>query len=224
MDIARFVAELPRLFDEFPGDEHPLGRRFDDIIEGVLNLARENNLALLNLAVSLLDPPERYVEVGTYHGASLIGALRGNEGKESVAIDNFSIGELNMGGVDRPKPSRERLEQNLERFGIAGASILEGDLFSLIEGGAVGDRPVGVYYYDAAHDYDSQIRGLEIVEPYLAEHALLIVDDTDWEHVERAMGDYIAARDNVEVLFDIGGRERGAPHWWEGMYVLGWRA
>src|SRR5207302_6046343 len=90
----RFAAALPELFDDFPRSEHPRGRRFDDVIGAVPNLAMENNLALVNLAVSLLDPGESYVEAGTYMGASLIAAARGNEGADLVAIDNFRFGQV----------------------------------------------------------------------------------------------------------------------------------
>jgi predicted O-methyltransferase YrrM len=222
MDPERFVEELPQLFDDFPRSEHPRGRRFDDILAEVPNLARENNLALLNLAASLLDTGESYVEVGTYHGASLIAAMRGNEDKDFVGIDNFTIGEVGVGGVDRPRPTRKSLERNLERFGATGATILEGDAFELIESGALDGRRAGAYYYDASHAYEAQVRGLQIVEPYLAERALLIVDDSDWEQVERAVRDYVAAQPRARVLVEIGGESKGQPQWWEGMVVLGW--
>jgi hypothetical protein len=90
VDVDRFAAELPGLFDDFPRSEIPRGRRFDDVIDGIPNLATENVLALLNLAASLLGPDESYVEVGSFYGASLIGAMRGNTGN-FVAIDRFSF-------------------------------------------------------------------------------------------------------------------------------------
>ena len=105
MDVERFTAELPALFDDFPRSLRPRGRRFDDVIEGVPNLAAENVLALLNLAASLLAPGESYVEVGTYRGASLIGAMRGNTG-DFVAIDAFVFGEHEVRGRQLPAASR----------------------------------------------------------------------------------------------------------------------
>src|SRR2546421_9097539 len=105
MDVARFAAELPALFDDFPRSEHPRGRRFDDVIAGIPNLAEENVLALLNFAASLLAPGESYAEVGTYYGASLIGAMRGNEG-DLVAIDSFSFGATEVAGRKLPAESR----------------------------------------------------------------------------------------------------------------------
>jgi protein O-GlcNAc transferase len=238
MDVARFAAELPGLFDDFPRSPHPRGRRFGDVIEAIPNLAQENVLALLNLAASLLDPGESYVEVGTYYGASLIGAMRDNEG-DFVAIDSFSFGATEVAGRKLPAASREGLEANLRRFGgdcsVAGqspptrktgegATILEGDAFELLEGGALGNRHVGVYYYDGPHDYESQVRGLRAVEPWLADQALLVVDDHDWEQVARATRDYLTQQPLARMLFEIGGEPKGQPQWWEGVAVLGWGA
>ena len=42
MDIERFAAELPGLWEDFPRPEAPLGTRFDDIIAGTPSLAEEN--------------------------------------------------------------------------------------------------------------------------------------------------------------------------------------
>src|SRR4051812_27013704 len=221
MDIDRFLAELPQLFDDFPGSPQPNGRRFDDVIAGTPNLAEENVLALLNLAASLLGPGESYVEVGSLFGASLIGAMRGNSG-DFVAIDNFGFPGTSTRGRNVPPGSREGLEDALGRFGAEGVTILEGDAFDLLEGGALGDRKVGVYYYDGPHDEALQVRGLEAIEPYLADEALLIVDDNDWEHVGRATHTYLAQQPKARLLFEIGGARDNQPSWWEGVAVLGW--
>jgi protein O-GlcNAc transferase len=213
MDAERFGRALPRLFRDFPRSEHPRDRRFASILADVGGLARENNLALLNLAASLLGPGESYVEVGSFKGLSLIAAMLGNTG-DFVGIDDFSMSQ----------GSRRQLEANLRRHGLGGYTILEGDAFTLLRQKSLGDRRVGVYYYDAAHDYRSQVRGLRLIEPYLAEDALLIVDDTDWPAVARAMHDYVAGQPQAEPLLTLDGKDRGQPWWWEGVQVLRWRA
>jgi hypothetical protein len=96
VDADRFLDELPKLFEDFPGSEHPIDRRFQPVAEEVENLARENNLALLNLAAACLGEGEAYVEVGVYHGASLISAMLGNEGKSFVGIDSFEFREASL--------------------------------------------------------------------------------------------------------------------------------
>jgi predicted O-methyltransferase YrrM len=205
VDAERFLRELPALFDEFPRSEHPRERRFAPLLEQVGGLARENNLALINLAASLRGPGESYVEVGSFKGLSLIAALTGNEG-DFVGIDNFSMGD----------GSRELLERNLAERDLQ-ATILEGDAFELLPRL---DRPVGVLYYDSTHG--SEGRGIELTEPHLVPGALVIVDDTDWENVGRSLDDYLARQPRARRLLTIDGKDRGQPWWWEGMQVLRW--
>jgi predicted O-methyltransferase YrrM len=212
LDPDRFLRELPALFEDFPRSEHPLDRRFAPIVEQVENLTKENVLALLNLAAACLGPDEAYVEVGVLYGASLIATMLGNEEHRIIGIDDFSLRE---GSV-------EKVEENLGRFGLPRPELLVGDVFALVPGGALEGTPVGVWYYDADHSYEAQVEGLRIVEPLLVPGALMIVDDTDWKDVDRAMDDYLAAQPRARRILALDGKERGAPHWWEGMQVLAW--
>ena len=208
----RFLEELPRLFEDYPRSEHPRDRRFQSVAEDVENLARENNLALINLAASCLEEGEAYVEIGVYHGASLIAAMLGNEGKRFIGIDSFGFREASL----------EKVEANLTRYGLEVPEIVVGDAFELVPAGALGETRVGVWYYDAAHSYEAQLEGLRIAEPLLVSGALVIVDDTDWDDVARAMDDYLAEQPRARRLLTLDGKSRGAPHWWEGMQVLVW--
>lgn len=200
MDVERFLDELPRQLEDVS--------RFEDILEAVPGLARANNLALLNTAVRCLAEGESYVEVGTYHGTSLVGALLGNDGVHAAALDDWSFGT-----------SRAELEANLERFGLK-VTLLEGDAFETLRRGV--PSPVGVYYYDNGHAYEQQLDGMRLAEPHLASPALVIVDDTDWERVERAVDDYLATQPRATEIYRVDGKDRGHPEWWEGMRVLRW--
>jgi len=212
VDADRFLRELPRLFEDFSRSEHPLDRRFAPIATEVENLARENNLALLNLAARCLDPGEAYVEVGVFHGASLIAAMLGNEDKSFVGIDNFAFHGA----------TREKVERNVASYGLDIPEIIVGDAFELVPAGVLGDTEVGVWYYDAAHSYEAQIAGLKIAEPWLVPGALMVVDDTDWEVVARATDDYLASQPRARRILTIDGKAHGASQWWEGMQVLVW--
>jgi protein O-GlcNAc transferase len=213
MDPERFLAGLPARFDDFPLSELPRDPRFAEILAQVEGLATPNTLALLNHAVSLLPEGESYVEVGTFRGASLIAALTDNRDKDAVALDSFQLRDGTPAAVER----------NLERFGLGGlATLLVGDAFALVRDGALEGRRVGVWYYDAAHDYESQLEGLRVVEPHLADGALLIVDDSDWSQVARAIDDYLDEQPRAQRILDLPGEDHGRPQWWSGMHVLGW--
>ena len=212
MDSARFLEELPRLFEDYPRSEHPRDRRFATVAEDVENFARENNLALVNLAASCLGEGEAYVEVGVFHGASLIAAMLGNEGKRFIGIESFAFRDTSL----------ERVEANLARYGLDVPEILVGDAFEVVPAGGLGETGVGVWYYDAAHSFEAQLAGLRIAEPLLVAGALVIVDDTDWDDVERAMDAYLREQPRARRVLTIDGSTRGAPQWWEGMQVLVW--
>jgi predicted O-methyltransferase YrrM len=213
VDPDAFLRALPSLWDAFPESDAPRERWFGELLDEVPGLTRPNNLALLNLAASHLGPGEAYVELGSFRGTSLIAAMRGNEEKTFFAVDDFSMDEA----------SRSVLDENLRRFGLAGATILEGDAFETLRDGALPKGSVGVYYYDAAHTYEQQLDGLRLAEPYLAPQALLIVDDTDWDFVGEATRDYLAGESRVELLVELPGKDAGRPAWWEGVQVLAWR-
>jgi predicted O-methyltransferase YrrM len=211
VDVQGFAAALPGRFDAFP-DGTALDPRFGGILEAVPGLAAVNNLALINAAAAFLEPGESYVEAGTFKGTSLIAAMLDNTG-DFVAIDNFSMGD----------GSPELVRANLERFGLGPVTILEGDTADVLRSGALDDRRVGVFYYDAAHSYEAHVDALRLIEPYLADEALLIVDDSDWEQVGRATRDYLADQPRARMLLDIKGDSHGQPDWWKGVHVLAWR-
>ena len=91
-------------------------------------------------------------------GASLIAASRGNPGIDLVAIDNFRFGPMTVAGRDLPAANRGAFEANLERFDVH-PTLFEGDSLEVLRGGALAGRKVGVFYYDACHDYEPQVRG-----------------------------------------------------------------
>jgi precorrin-6B methylase 2 len=204
MQVERFLERLPELD----------GAAYRDVLEAIPGLAAENNLALVNLAASCLDDGESYVEVGTLRGTSLVAAMRGNEDEDFVAIDRWSM----EGG------GRAVVEENLRRFGLPEARFFEGDVFELLRNGALDGVRAGALYWDGPHGYDEQLDGLRLVERVLAERALVIVDDTDWERVANAVRDYLAEQPRTRLVFEAKGEDHGHPEWWQGVQVLAWQA
>jgi predicted O-methyltransferase YrrM len=212
VDAERFARELPALFDDFPRSQQPRDPRFAAVLDRLDGLACANNLALLNLAASLVDPGECYLEIGSFKGASLVSAMLDNEDKEFLAIDSFAL----AGG------SRAQLEANLRSFGLEPPGILDGDVFELLHGGALEGRRVGACYWDLLHRHEPQLAGLRALEPHLAPGALMIVDDSDWPGVVSALAAYFPSQPRARRLVTIDGDRRGQPCWWEGMVVLEW--
>jgi hypothetical protein len=50
----------------------------------------------------------------------------------------------------------------------------------------------------------------------------VIVDDTDWTQVARAIDDYVAGEPRAHRVLSLPGNDKGSPQWWEGVQVLRW--
>ena len=114
-------------------------------------------------------PGTRYLEIGCFKGSTLVSALYGNNHwvEKAVAIDNFS----EFGGP------REELHNNIKNH-IADANLqfIEGDFEQLV----IPISGINVYFYDGAHDAQSQQFALHLMYPFLAKQFIYIVDD--WNH------------------------------------------
>jgi predicted O-methyltransferase YrrM len=213
MDLEAFQAGLAGLFGGDLRAEHPVDRRFRAVLADVPGMATEHKLALLNLAAAHLEPGEAYLEVGSFKGLSLIGAMLGNAGRPFYAIENFL--EFNPDGR-----ARAELEANLARWVEPGrARLLEGDCFDLLRSGAGLEEPVGVYFYDGAHGRLPHYLALGVAEPWLADRALVVIDDASWPIVARATDRYVAAHPGYRLLFDLAADHEEDPRWWNGVRV-----
>jgi predicted O-methyltransferase YrrM len=214
MDLEAFQAALAGLFGGDLLAEHPVDRRFREVVADVPGMATEHKLALLNLAAAHLGPGEAYLEVGSFKGLSLIGAMLGNQGRPFYAIENFL--EFNLDGSQ----ARIDLLTNLARWvEPERVRLLEGDCFDLLRRDGQVEDPVGVYFYDGAHGRLPHYLALGVAERWLADRALVVIDDASWPIVARATDRYLAAHPGYRLLFDLAAAHEEDPRWWNGVRV-----
>ncbi len=217
MDVAGFAADLPAAFGGDLQAEHPVDRRFARVVDTVPGMTTEHTLTLLNLAVGRMAPGEIYLEVGSYRGRSLVGAMLGRDGTRAVAIESFR--EF---GTD-PDEATAAVRATLDAFGCAaGVRLVRGDAFRLL-GPAPAAPAVGVYFYDGAHSRVAQYLGLAMAEPLFAESALVVVDDASWRQVDAATRRYVERHAGYRLLFDLVAERDFDPRWCNGVKVFGWQ-
>ncbi|AKU16775.1 class I SAM-dependent methyltransferase [Luteipulveratus mongoliensis] len=218
MDTARFFEGVPALFPGDPQDTDPLDSYWDVVKKDVSGYTSSNELAVLNHAAQLMPESEAYLEVGTFKGRSLCGAVRDAADKKFYAMENFM--EFGMAGQE----ARTELMRNLGVYGAdSDVELLEGDCFKLmVQPGAI-DRPVGVYFYDGEHTLLSHYLALAVVEPLLADEALVLVDDATWPVVQRAHRLFMKRHPGwtIEATWDA--READDPRWANGLHALVFR-
>jgi hypothetical protein len=192
----------------------------------VAGMTCERKLRLLNRAVSFLpeDRAECYLEVGSYQGKSLISALLRCPGRFAVACDNFSL-------FDDPVSPRNKaaLLNNLSRYQLSDqVRFFDCDFRELLANWRREGLPsVGVYFYDGAHDEESQYLGIRLAEPLLADQALVIVDDWRYAEDSRSFAEKGTKRAIEEspnrwrIEHVLPARYNGDPdQWWNGLAVL----
>jgi hypothetical protein len=168
--------------------------------------------AVLNACVSAMDPGELYVEVGTYQGGSLISALRDNEAL-AIGVDSFSeFKETNDIGLTT---------RNLFDFGVLKrVTLLNMRFQEFFEKYPIPSK-IQVYYYDGAHDYETQLAGMEAAWGFLAPGALVIADDYTYPEVTLAVNQFMANHINdVKFQFMFDPIQSTDETWWNGCVVL----
>lgn len=187
-------------------------------VYGMLSIKKQQ---LLNLAFSMLPEGEGYLEVGTYMGKSLLSAMLGNPRRPVYAVDNFCEFEENSFPV---------LKGNLDRYGMfEHVNFCNGDFREVYTPDILRD-PIGLYFYDGGHDYESQYLGIKLVEPFLADEALILVDD--WRLAPDS-GSYAKdgtlqavaeSEQRLKLLYELPARYNGDRGlWWNGVGVLSYK-
>jgi predicted O-methyltransferase YrrM len=232
MKLSQFTVAFEKTFSEHqiwqPSPRYSLLKRrrnFADVCPDVTGMSSSKKLKLLNLAVSLLpkDGSEAYLEVGTYLGKSLISALRENSGRSAIACDDFSEFQSQGNG------NINALKENLLRYGmLERVKFYNEDFRALFSRWSDEELPrIGVYLYDGAHDEQSQYDGIRMVEPLLANNALVIVDDWRYapdseSYAEAGTKQAIAqSAHRWKILWELPARFNGDREmWWNGVAVL----
>jgi predicted O-methyltransferase YrrM len=215
VDTAAFAAGLDGLFDGPLADGVPRDPRFAEVTDRVVGFSTPAELAVLNLAARMLPAGEAYLEVGTYKGRSLAGTLLDAPDRSYVAVESFQ--EFGMLAAE----SRAELERTLAGYGGDHRLTLhDGDCFTVLAGPGAVPEPVGVYFYDGAHTGLAHYLALGVVEPLLADEALVLVDDATWPMVAESTRRYLDRHPGWTVLRDIRAVTDHDERWANGLLVL----
>lgn len=206
MDYHKLMQQLP---DALNGKFDHI---FHDVVANLHCMSTPRVYSIINTVVSCMNDGETYLEVGTYQGGSLISALLNNN-KQAIGVDSF--------GEFTATNSLQTTASNLQKFGVADRVQMHDkhfkDFFAQLPAGF----PIHVYYYDGAHDEQTQYEGMEAAWTHMRHGSLVIVDDFTYPEVQRAVNRFIANHiKNVKPLFIMDPIQNTDPVWWNGVVVL----
>jgi predicted O-methyltransferase YrrM len=224
MNISAFCSKFDKSFPPEEREkttrifEYRFLRRFFDPCRSINGMSSIKKLRLLNLAYSFLEIDECYVEIGTFSGKSLISAMIKNNLRKTYACDNFSeFSDLS---------SESTLKSNLEQYNLKDKVVFFNSDFRRILNHQNIKMPIGLYFYDAAHDYESHYSAVKLVENVLANEALIIVDDWRFDRDSQSYaksGTLKAIEESKHVynlLYELPARHNGDhAMWWNGIAV-----
>ncbi|MBK4729187.1 tetratricopeptide repeat protein [Oxynema sp. CENA135] len=220
MDYQKFITQLPTLYEDWGTDTvKPKSPRFDRVLEQVESMTTTTVMQLLNFAVECMEEGEYYCEIGTYQGSTLIGALLDRDDRPAYAVDNFSE-------LDDPGETLDLLQQNLNQFNLKDRVIFQNQDFEefLLELPQEINGRIGVYFYDCAYDYRSQLVGLLLIKSILADRALIVLNNSNWKTVQQAQKDFVAAHPQCQVLLELSASGAAYPSFGNGILILSWDA
>ena len=134
-----------------------------------------------------------YLEVGIFKGYTILNtAVRTRT--PHIAVDDFSQ-------FDKDGQNKAIFLKGAE--GLDHISLFDmhyEDYFASLDNNK---RDVGVYFFDATHDYRSQFMGIALATKTLLPGAIVLVDDANYHHVRYACYDLLKVYPSLKLLGEM---------------------
>lgn len=184
---------------------------------------------LLNFLInssSLMKKDEVYLEIGVFQGYTLINNGLSNKNKVFFGIDNFSDVNKDM---NNEKIVRSRISEN----NLKNTNLIKGDFKNILLNlkKYIGERKISVLFIDGPHDYRSQFLCLEYSKEFLSNNSVIIIDDSNFNHVRRANKDWLKANKQFKLIFEkyykkhpkissLLEKKELKNEWWNGVNII----
>ena len=191
----------------FTGGDAEVRARLAPLLQ-IESMSTIANAHLINRIVAGMDDDEVYLNIGCWQGYSFCAGVIERD-RHSIGVDNFS----QFGGP------RERFMRNYRALAHDRSQFHEMDYEEFLRTRL--DRKVGFYFYDGEHSYANQKKALDLIQPFLSDNAVILVDDTNWPDAREATLDFM--RENhpfYELLIDCRTAGNGHPTFWNGLMIL----
>jgi len=165
--------------------------------------------AMINRGVSHMPDTRVFVNVGVWHGFTLLSGMINNAQKRCIGVDNFS----EFGGP------REAFLKRFNRYKSPNHHFYEMDYVDYFS--KVHKEPIGFYLYDGNHSYENQVKALQVAEPFFSKNCIILIDDTNYQEPRQATTDFISNSPyGYQVLLDRTTYCNHHPTLWNGIMII----
>jgi hypothetical protein len=196
-----------------------------DILSG---FSGEKIIGLLQRLARGIEPLENicYVEIGVFQGLTLLSVALAAPKLKAYGIDNFCQ-------FDSDEKNKQLILERQHRLSLRSVSVIDCDYDEAMRRFQefAPEQKIGLLFVDGPHDYRSQLLSILLALPHLAEGAVIVVDDCNYEHVRLATRDLLVIDPMIKLVFeaytpahplniDIGQDSDMRFGWWNGIHVL----
>jgi hypothetical protein len=173
-----------------------------------------------SLINALAKGSSKYLEIGSYQGATAAAALNGN------TLDTYFVDVWQ----EAPQPVREDLEtpktNSLQEFrnniapykGDNKVYVSNSDMFKV---NLTNINNIDLFFYDGPHDFESTKNAVKYYSRSFAEHSILIFDDANWTEVVQGAHKGIL-ESGLKILYSkkVLNSLESETDWWNGIYIV----
>ncbi len=173
-----------------------------------------------SLINGLAKSSSKYLEIGSYQGATAAAALSGNK-LEAYFVDMWqSAPQAVRRGWETPVTNTlEEFKQNIKPYkGDSKIFISNSDMFR-VDVSKISD--IDLFFYDGPHDHESTKNAVKYYYPSFANQAILIFDDANWTEVVQGAHKGIL-ESGLKILYSkkVLNSLESDTDWWNGLYIV----
>jgi predicted O-methyltransferase YrrM len=188
--------------------------------EPVITVPGLTSPRLQNLIKLLCTGHKTYLEVGSALGSTMAAALSANCLENAYAVDLWKETTQPMRDDLPPLPdvSKQAFIDNVRPLkGNTKIDIFEGDMLTVNKSTI---NPVEVFFYDGPHDPENTAKAVMYYADVLADEAIIIFDDANFDGVVAGAEQGILAAE-LELIYNkiLLNSVESTDQWWNGVYV-----
>ena len=186
-----------------------------------INIPGLTSARVQTLLNTLAQGVDTYLEVGAAMGATFCATIKDNP-LTAVAIDNWKEQiQPATNNIDAlPANSVHTFIENVKPFkGHSTITVVDSDLFAVDTSRWL--NKIKLWFYDGPHDFESTKRAVQHYYNTLADEAIIVFDDANWQGVvdgARAGLESVGAKITYEKMMLTEVEDPNS--WWNGLYIV----
>lgn len=185
-----------------------------------INIPGLTSTRVQSLINGLAKSSSKYLEIGSYQGATAAAALSGNK-IHAYFVDTWQDApQAVREGWETPETnSLEEFKKNIEQYkGENKVFISNSDMFKV---NLLNISDVDLFFYDGPHDFESTKNAVKYYSKSFANQSILIFDDANWTEVVKGAHKGIV-ESGLKILYSkkVLNALESDTEWWNGLYIV----